>query len=602
VNATLRAALASTAEDRLVYDLDGIAAQYDALAGELPGTGVRFAVKACPVEEVLACLAGRGAGFDAASPREIVRALATGVPAHRIHYGNTIKSDAHIAQAHRLGIRDFATDSPEDVAALARHAPGARVFCRLATSGQGALWGLSRKFGCSVEDSVRVLEAARDTGLVPAGLSVHVGSQQMTTEAWQQAFATLADALRGLHARGIVPDHVNLGGGLPALGYLDRRGERLDPPLDKMFAVLREGMERLADLSPRPPAFLVEPGRHLVADHGAIRAHVSRLTSRRRPDGEREYWLYLSCGKFNGLYEMDEVQYPLVFPTHPAAADADLVPAVVAGPTCDSDDAYAHEHRRVRVPRALASGDPVWVLSTGAYATSYTTEGFNGFGPLPRGCVGGAAPASARRPGRARDVRAGGEAREAGKTGEAGEVGMVGSIGAVRVRPVAEEDWPRIAELEAEAYASAALSEGREALRSRGRASPGTCFVVEAGGRVAGYVLALPYPRFAFPDLTRPEERSFDSRNLHLHDLVVAGGLRGRGLGGRLVRHLTAVASRSSYERISLIAVGGTEGFWAGHGYRPEEGAELPAGYGENAVYMSRPVRDDRPGGSEEGF
>lgn len=171
----------------------------------------------------------------------------------------------------------------------------------------------------------------------------------------------------------------------------------------------------------------------------------------------------------------------------------------------------------------------------------------------------------------------------------------------VRIRPVDEDDWPRIAALEAEAYASASLSEGREALRSRGRASPETCFVLETGGRIAGYVLALPYPRFAFPDLTRPEERSFASRNLHLHDLVVAGDLRGRGLGGRLVRHLTAVASRS-YERISLIAVNGTGSFWAGHGYRPEEGAELPAAYGREAVYMSRPVHCDHPGVPEEGF
>lgn len=563
MNAALRAALAAATEDALVYDLDGITGRYGALSRELPGVDVRFAMKACPVEEVLARLAGRGAGFDAASPREIERALATGVPAHRVHYGNTVKSDRDIERAYRLGIRDFATDSVEDVAALAEHAPGARVFCRLATSGEGALWGLSRKFGCSADDAVRVLAAARDAGLAPAGLSVHVGSQQMTAEAWQQAFATLADVLAALHGRGIVPDHVNLGGGLPALGYSDRRGERLDPPLDKIFAVLREGMERLAELSPRPLDFVVEPGRHLVADHGAIRAHVSRLTSRRRPDGEREHWLYLSCGKFNGLYEMDEVRYPLVFPSHPDVADADLVPVVVAGPTCDSDDAYAHEHRRVRVPRAVASGDPVWVLSAGAYAASYTTEGFNGFGPLPRVCVGGDAPD-------------------------------------VRVRRVTEDDWPRIAALEAGVYASASLSEGVEALRSRGRSSPGTCFVLESGDRVAGYVLALPYPRFRYPDLTRPEERAYDSRNLHLHDLVIAEDLRGRGLGGRLLRHLTAAAGRSSYERISLVAVGGTESFWAGHGYRPEPGVELHGSYGDGAAYMSCPV-EYRPGGPEEG-
>ncbi|TWV57779.1 type III PLP-dependent enzyme [Streptomyces misionensis] len=379
----LTAALAAADTDRVVYDLTGIERQYDSLIAELPGTEVRFALKACPVDEVLGCLAARGAGFDAASPTEIAQALRTGVRPDRVHYGNTVKSDQDIAEAHRLGIRTFATDSVEDVTAIARHAPGARVFCRLATSGEGALWGLNRKFGCAPEDAVRVLETARAAGLTPAGLSVHVGSQQMTAEAWQAALDLLADTLTALAGRGIVPDHVNLGGGLPALGYRDRHGNPLDPPLDKILTVLREGMERLRALA--PVDFVMEPGRHLVADHGAVRAHVARLTRRRQPDGEDAHWLYLSCGKFNGLYEMDQLTHEMVFPGHPETADT--VSAVVAGPTCDSDDAYGEGRHPVRVPGTVTSGDPVWILSAGAYATSYTTRGFNGFGPLPCVCV-----------------------------------------------------------------------------------------------------------------------------------------------------------------------------------------------------------------------
>ncbi|MEU1022408.1 type III PLP-dependent enzyme [Streptomyces sp. NPDC005900] len=373
-------ALAAAAEDQIVFDLPGIEERYETLRRELPGVAVRFAMKACPVDEVLTRLAGRGCGVDAASPHEVEQALRAGIPARRMHYGNTVKSDRDIADAHRLGMRDFATDSLEDVTALARHAPGARVFCRLATTGEGALWGLSNKFGCSPEDAVAVLSAARELGLVPAGLSVHVGSQQMTAEAWRDAFDRIADVAHALARRGIPLDHVNLGGGLPALGYRDKHGRALDPPLDKIFAVIREGMARLGEIPGHRLGYVVEPGRYLIADHGAIRAHVSRLAARRSPDGERQYWLYLSCGKFNGLYEMDQVQYRLVFPSH---RGAESVPAVVAGPTCDSDDAFSHEDGLVPVPKALASGDPVWVLSCGAYATSYMTRGFNGFRPLP---------------------------------------------------------------------------------------------------------------------------------------------------------------------------------------------------------------------------
>ncbi|MFC5720822.1 type III PLP-dependent enzyme [Streptomyces gamaensis] len=386
-------ALAAADEDRIVFDLTGIETGYERLRRELPDVSVRFAMKACPVDEVLACLVRKGAGIDAAGPREMRQALRAGAAVGSMHYGNTVKSDRNIAEAHRLGVRDFATDSLEDVAAIARHAPGARVFCRIATSGEGALWGLGRKFGCPPAHAVRVLESARDSGLTPSGLSVHVGSQQMTADAWSAAIDTLADVLTTLRRRGTHLDHINLGGGLPALGYLDKHGRPLDPPLEKIFAVIRDGIRYLRRVHGGRLAFLMEPGRHLVADHGAVRAHAVRLTRRPGHDGEDRRWLYLSCGRFNGLYETDALQYRLVFPTHPHAR---YVSATVAGPTCDSDDAHSPDHAPVRVPENLASGDPVWVLSCGAYTTSYTTRGFNGFAPLPYECTGGTDSETAR--------------------------------------------------------------------------------------------------------------------------------------------------------------------------------------------------------------
>lgn len=170
----------------------------------------------------------------------------------------------------------------------------------------------------------------------------------------------------------------------------------------------------------------------------------------------------------------------------------------------------------------------------------------------------------------------------------------------VRIRTIADADWPGVAALEAGTYADSSLSEGRAALESRGRASPGTCFVLDLDGRIAGYVLALPYPMFRYPDLTRPEGVAFPSRNLHLHDLVIAEGLRGRGLGRRLLRRLTAVAGAGGYERMSLIAVGGMETFWRANGYRAHREVELPPSYGGNAVYMSTGLSADRPHEEEE--
>ena len=164
----------------------------------------------------------------------------------------------------------------------------------------------------------------------------------------------------------------------------------------------------------------------------------------------------------------------------------------------------------------------------------------------------------------------------------------------VRIRHISDADWTGIVALEASAYTDSALSEGRAALESRAHASPATCFVLDFEQRMAGYLLALPYPMFRYPDLSRAEEIAFRSRNLHLHDLVIAEGLRGRGLAKRLLQHLTATAGPRMYERISLVAVGGSEAFWSANGYIAHRGVALPASYGTNAVYMSKAVQRGR--------
>ncbi|MFE9426452.1 GNAT family N-acetyltransferase [Kitasatospora sp. NPDC006697] len=155
-------------------------------------------------------------------------------------------------------------------------------------------------------------------------------------------------------------------------------------------------------------------------------------------------------------------------------------------------------------------------------------------------------------------------------------------------RPVTEEDWPAIVALEAATYAASGLSEAPEVLVSR--AGPRTSFVLADGAEIAGYLLALPYPRFRFPDPARSEAAPFVSTNLHLHDLVVAAAHRRRGKGRRLVGHLLAEARRQAYDTVSLVAVGDAAGFWAAQGFVRHPEIMLPAGYGPGAAYLSRPL------------
>ena len=141
-------------------------------------------------------------------------ALAAGAKPEHISFGNTIKKQVDIAAAYALGVRLYAFDSEAELNKLAAAAPGAQVFCRILTSGVGADWPLSRKFGCDVAMAESLLRAAPGKGLTPVGVSFHVGSQQRDPEQWDSALAEAADLFRRLEADGVYLTLVNLGGGL----------------------------------------------------------------------------------------------------------------------------------------------------------------------------------------------------------------------------------------------------------------------------------------------------------------------------------------------------------------------------------------------------
>ncbi|WP_406196339.1 GNAT family N-acetyltransferase [Kitasatospora sp. NBC_01560] len=174
----------------------------------------------------------------------------------------------------------------------------------------------------------------------------------------------------------------------------------------------------------------------------------------------------------------------------------------------------------------------------------------------------------------------------------------------IDIRQLAEADWDAVVELEFAAYAADNLSEGGESLRARGRSSPGTCFVVELRGKVIGYLLSLPYPLYACPDLgavepaAEPAEplpadatpTASSPRNLHVHDLVIAEEWRSKDVALALIRHFKAYAQMEGFERISMVAVRRSDILLGMLGYRRHREVAVPECYGERAVYMSMAI------------
>ncbi len=353
----------------LVLDLDVVRDNYLTFARAMPDSRVYYAVKANPAPEVLRLLAGLGSAFDCASVAEIDMALAAGATPDRISYGNTIKKERDIAAAHARGVRLFAVDAREEVDKVARAARGARVFCRILSDGTGAEWPLSRKFGCSPDLAIDVLEYAHLSGLDAYGVSFHVGSQQPNPEAWDAALKSTAGVFRTLSERGIQLRMVNLGGGFPAK-YLKK------VPLVKAYGrAIHLALRK--HFGNRIPETIIEPGRGMVGDAGIIKAEVVLISRKEENDPVR--WVFLDIGKFGGLAEtMEEaIRYPLRTP-HDRDATG---PCVVAGPTCDSADVL-YEKTPYELPVSLSIGDEVLIEGTGAYTTTYASVAFNGFAPL----------------------------------------------------------------------------------------------------------------------------------------------------------------------------------------------------------------------------
>lgn len=354
----------------VVVDLDEVARNYQEVSAWAPWAEVFYAVKANPARPVLETLNRGGSSFDAASLAEIHACLAVGVPANRISYGNTVKKLSDTAAAAELGVDLFAFDSMGELEKIAAAAPGARVFCRIVVANDGARWPLTRKFGCAPDEAVPLLLAARDAGLVPAGLSFHVGSQQTEPERWREGISRCAALFEMLSGEGVTPELINLGGGFP-VPYRNDDGSDSGAVFDAIGRALEESFG--SDL----PRVLIEPGRALVASAGKLRSEVVLVTD--RIYGGRQRWVYLDVGRYGGLAETEgeAIQYPIDFDP----GDAVVAPAVIAGPTCDSHDVL-YEHALYDVPVDLEPGHLVTFRNAGAYTSTYASIGFNGFAPL----------------------------------------------------------------------------------------------------------------------------------------------------------------------------------------------------------------------------
>ena len=359
-----------------MMDLGRVRSNFHTLRAALPGARIRYAVKANPAERILRLLAAEGTSFDVASVGEIDACASAGIDARRLTFGNTVRKASELARAYAHGVRRFTFDTEDAVTAIADHAPGSGVECRIAPEFPSSVTPFGHKFGCAPADAAALLDRARALGLRPEGVSFHVGSQQLDPVAWElgmRCVAPIFDAVGDLTA-------LNVGGGFP-ISYATGAPE-LGLVADSIMSALTRYF------GAHPPQLVVEPGRVLVGSAGTIGCEV--VSVRTGTDGRR--WVYLDIGRYGGLAETENeyIRYRL-------RTDRDGEPvddAVIAGPTCDGDDVL---YQRYPLPVTLCPGDHIEIDDAGAYTASYASVAFNGFPPLPTYFVNAA---DAGRPGK----------------------------------------------------------------------------------------------------------------------------------------------------------------------------------------------------------
>lgn len=356
----------------LVMDLGMVSQKYWELRQAFPNADIHYAVKANPDLGVLQTLAYHGSHFDIASVQELDHCLALGVSPERISFGNTIKKSSAVAYAYQHGVRLFAFDSSAELYKIAVHAPGSKVMVRVLVENQGAEWPLSRKFGCDPEMALELVDSAVKLGLQPVGIAFHVGSQQLRLDAWDKALKLVASMFRRSR---VALELLNVGGGFPAHYHSRRSIPKLSEYAEGIQVSLQKYFGRYV------PKVMLEPGRALVADAGVIQTEVVLISHKSNHDKVR--WVFIDVGRFGGLAETEgeSIRYLL----H-SEREGPSAPVILAGPTCDSADVL-YEKYKPELPLELQIGDRLEILSAGAYTSTYSSIGFNGFSPLKTYCL-----------------------------------------------------------------------------------------------------------------------------------------------------------------------------------------------------------------------
>jgi len=354
-----------------VYSRAAMLAALDAYQRALQGRRhlICYAMKANSNLAVLQTFARAGCGFDIVSGGELQRVLAAGGEASRIVFSGVGKTRAEMRQALLAGVRCFNVESVGELhelsalaLALGRRAP---VSLRVnpdvdAGTHPYISTGLkNNKFGIAHDAALAAYRlAASLPGITVRGIDCHIGSQITQIEPYLDAIDRVLDLVEAVEAAGITIAHVDIGGGL-GISYTGEEPPRADELVQRV-------LERFDARGHGGRELLLEPGRSLVGNAGALLTEVLYLKPGRIEEGGKNFCIVDAA--------MNDLVRPAMYNAWMAIEpcrqrDEPCATWDIVGPVCESGDWLGRDRAL-----ALQPGDILAVLSAGAYAMAMSSN------------------------------------------------------------------------------------------------------------------------------------------------------------------------------------------------------------------------------------
>ena len=352
-----------------VYSADQIAERLGLFQQALSGRDhlVCYAVKANSALAILRLLAERGAGFDIVSGGELQRVL-TAAPeaAGRVVFSGVGKTAAEIDLALQAEILQFNVESEPELELLAERARKLKRKARFALRVNPDVFaethpyistGLTEhKFGVTIKEALAIYKrVAGQRWLEPSGVSVHIGSQIRSAAPFGAATERVLALAAQLQRAGIQLQIIDAGGGLGIdyhLGCFDAAAK-----VSEYAAAVQKA---LGDFEGK---LLIEPGRFLTAQAGALLARVLRV----KKNGKKTFVITDAA--------MNDLIRPALYQAHHEIAplrprEGKSKPVDVVGPICETGDFFARDRKLA----PLEAGDLIALLDAGAYGMAQSSN------------------------------------------------------------------------------------------------------------------------------------------------------------------------------------------------------------------------------------